>query len=207
MEQTLKKWGSYCLILGALLVGAANSAIFFDLVAETELIHSLVLWGHGFMAVGLVGFAASIMDNENRSMVMSGVFLTLFGSVLLGAVLGGLIYKSAGTMDATIEQIIGGTTLISINFMVAHFGFTVGLLVMLIAARGHSAYSNFSIYTLILACLLIGSGPFTSEMIFGIGFVFALVGGVWLGKELLDTAGSGTGTAERPDRPQASEFG
>lgn len=196
MKQLFKKWGSICLILGSILMATGNSLSIFELVAETVLMHSMVLWGHGLLAFGFIGLAVSIMDKDNRIKVMGGALLSVFASVVLGSLIGSMILQSAGELSSSIDTLAAGNALLNANMFTAHFGYVIGVLILLTTALGSSVYSNSSLYIFIVSTLLIGAGPFTSDLVFGIGFVLSLVGGVWVGKQLLNNA---TSSAPAPE--------
>lgn len=190
MNQMIKKWGAICLILGSLLIGGSNAAIFFELTAETALMHMLVLWGHAFMAFGFFGLAVSIFNNENRTKVMGGTALGVIANVILAGMIGIMVMVGAGEIAGTGQELAERNAMVSANFYFAHFGYVIGLLILLTCALGHSAYSKYSLYLFIFATVVLGAGPFLPEAVFGTGFALTLIGGAWVGKELFDDSKS-----------------
>lgn len=186
MLQALKRWGGFCLILGFLLMGTGNVLVEFELVTGYVILHNFVLWGHGLLAFGIVGLAASLVNDNNRTTVMSATMLFIFANVLLGSGIGLMILQSSGDITTTIEEVMGSNMWATVNFMIAHFGYVIGLLILLASAVGNPAYSKGSTYILIFGTILVGIGPFTPVVVFAIGFALSLIGGVWIGKELLD---------------------
>lgn len=185
MKNILSKWGGLCVISGSLLMGISNVIVEAQLAQNSVLFSNAILWGHGLLTFGIIGFALSILSKNNQKRVLFSTMLFVFANVLLGTGIGALILEASGDLNKTIEELIAGNTSVSVNFLVAHFGYVIGLLVLLATALGHSDFSNSNLYLFIVGTFLIGIGIFTPGWIFATGFALSLIGGVWLGVEMI----------------------
>ena len=160
------------------------------LVTGSPFVHSLVLWGHGLLAAGALGLAESVVNSEIRVRVSGATVLFVFANVLLGAGIGLLILQSGGQITTSLDRLMGENTWLGINLLVAHYGYVIGLLLLLIPALAAAAHSNVNLYLFMAGTILVGVGPFGPPAVFAVGFGVSLLTGVWLGKELIDSAGA-----------------
>lgn len=193
MRHLVRRWGGICFLLGSVLMAGGNVLYESGLVTGSPFVHTLVLWGHGLLAAGALGLAESVVNSEVRIRVSGATVLFVFANVLLGAGIGLLILQSGGQITSNLDSLMGENTWLGINLLVAHYGYVIGLLLLLIPALAAAAHANANLYLFMAGTILVGVGPFGPPAIFTVGFAVSLLSGVWLGKELIDSAGAAAG--------------